>query len=407
MAKNEGQKEKEKFVIPKQCKILKRKQKHEECFQSRKYDGRIVDEECHYQDGNHFCDSGVRCTCPSGGCLEQKLGLEMTRFHWAHGIIVSFKKCNANFAIIKEYIRKELAKISVKDEAALEDLTWTAFGWQSLENIGKWIEHEVQLHKHPLKKLSAKELQRLMSCPTGHPDQEGSVYDRYDVMHEIEQRGKKVLIDLGWPTKMNARYWRINRLREPPETLRQILGGQKFDGCKGMSKDIYRVLSVATDFDYNCTDTGLSCTSVKDWQKIIAKHPDAKPLLKKAIEYDKAVYEYAIGYGGGRATVAVTGDEEDDETGGAVIPLSEHKQDECAMNLVHIGKWLGIDMTKASDVKILVEADPYCGVWEVLEWYTPEKPTKDQILKQAIAEAKRDAKMKKPSTLTLDLFAGR
>jgi hypothetical protein len=135
------------------------------------------------------------------------------------------------------------------------------------------------------------------------------------------------------------------------------------------------------------------------------RRPVYIPLLKKAIEYDKAFYEYAIGYGGGRATVAVTSDEEDDETGGSVVPLSQHKQDECAMNLVHIGKWLGIDMNKVSDVRILVEADPYRGVWEVLEFCTPMKPTKEQIRNQVIAEAKRSAKTEKPKTLTLDLFS--
>lgn len=386
--------------IPKQCRILKRNQRHHEAFDDSKYDGRIVDEECHYQNaqhGNH---------CPANGCLEQKLGLEMTRFHWAQGIIVSFKRCNANFAKLKAYIQKQLERNGVKDEDALKDLTWYAIGGQTLECLQREIQHTVLFQKHPLKKLKAKELLRLMRFPSGHPDQEGEIYTRFDVIDECQRRGKQLLIELGWPTKMNALYWSVNDLKAEPRTLREIIGNDRFEGCKGMSRDVYRNLSIATDFEFDCTHTGLECTNVKEWKEIIARHPTAKPLLYKAIEYEKAVWEYAIGHYSGQATAAAT---EDDEWVGEVVPIAKHGQgpDDSTRNVTIIARWLGIDVNTVSDVKLLTEADPYHGVWHLLEYCTPEKPTKAEVLKQAVAHAKREAKFseKKSSTLTLDLFS--
>jgi len=375
----------EKNSIPKQCKQLKKGQKHE-------YLTHLVTEECHYKDA-----------CPAGGCLEQRLGLEMVRFHWAQGISVSFKRCNANFEKIKEYIRKELEKDGVKDDDMLEDLSWSAIGSQSLENIHKNIDHEVQLYKQPLKKLPAKEILRLMKSPSGHPDQEGEIYSRFDVINECTRRGKQLLVELGWPTEMTALYWHKRRLKDGPSTLKQIIAGSKFDNCRG-TKDIFKKLAMATDFEYDCTHVGLSCTTLKEWQKWIGKHPTAKPLLIKAIEYDKAFYEYAVGYNGGRATVDVTGDEEDDPDNGVIVPLGKQGKDGSAGNLTSIARWLGIQVNKASDVKILTEANPYAGVWHVLD-YTPEKPSKQQILQQEIQIAKNTSRNDKPTTLTLDLFS--
>jgi len=357
-------------VKKQQCKLLKKNQKHEWRTAS-------VNEDCHYEK------------CPENGCLERQLELEMHSFHWAQGITVSFKRCQTNFEKLKEYIRKELAEHGVKDKEILEEETWSAIGSQNLEHLHRSLDHEIQLHKHPIKKLTAKELLRLMQSPSGHPDQEGEIYNRFDVMDECSRRGKQLLVELGWSTKMDARYYyRRYGKDDKPQTLQQILCREKWDGCRG-TKDVHRRLSFATDFEYDCTHTGLSCTSLADWKKLITKYPLAKPILYEAIMHEKAFYEYCT-----------TCYEEDDSQ---ALPISKHdKNDICCHNVCTISRWLGIDVDKLSSISILKEADPYRGVWHLLETFTPEKPTKQQVIQNEVRNAKFHGKS---TTLTLDLFS--
>jgi hypothetical protein len=97
-------------------------------------------------------------------------------------------------------------------------------------------ENEKLIQEHMSRK-PAKELVKGFRMNGGHPKPEiGAVEDsegreltwRSVYMDELERRGKQVLIDLGWPSEMDAKY--TNLYTGCIETLAQLLNGYRGDG---------------------------------------------------------------------------------------------------------------------------------------------------------------------------------
>lgn len=75
----------------------------------------------------------------------------------------------------------------------------------------------------------------------GHPTTKGEKYSRYDVIKEIERRGKPLLKALGWTTEDNSIY--KNRYTGSERTLKELMSNEDGQRLRGESPN-HQVFSI-------------------------------------------------------------------------------------------------------------------------------------------------------------------
>lgn len=219
----------------------------------------------------------------------------------------------------------------------------------------------------PLSEFSAQDLFKLLRLKSSHPDQEGYPYSRQELLHECSSRGKCLLQDLGWPTGLDTLYWSWHCPDHKPERLRDILRPWRWDEFKDKLHDAEKILvnnSVLPDW------VGLECWNIKDFKKAVDAHPELHEQIKEAVRLHKGFYEHCIG------------------VLGRVMPIGKFPREcECEQNIARMWRYLGQAADVIEPLETLPKPSNYAGVWSVVEFHTPERPSCDSVI---IAKAKQD-----------------
>jgi len=91
------------------------------------------------------------------------------------------------------------------------------------------------------RRMRAEELKRLIRL--GHPDQHGEPHGRFEAIEMIQQRGLKILEDLGWPTDMDSHYMLIHgyEVRTLKDCLFWLSGSKTIDRYNA-DEEVWHVL---------------------------------------------------------------------------------------------------------------------------------------------------------------------
>lgn len=302
-----------------------------------------------------------------------KLKMERTQYAGDTKPVLRIKKTEENKQLLKFYITKTLKDSKLFEQVKMNEITERILDWSwrlhdPLEDVENHLNHEIGVAKKPISKKTAQEIVRLMRM--GHPDEHGEIYDRFDVMEECARRGKQLLTELGWPTKPDSVYY--NLWTGDEDTLLRLSGGDRWQPLGTLSSETTAKLSIATKNEYDHSSVGLSCSTLKFWQKLIVKYPDAKSILKEAVRLDKAYYEYKV-------------------HDGTLLSSMKHGDSPCEHNITSIAKWLGIDVTKLEPLNSIPKTDIYAGVWHIVENWQPEPLSHEQkmnILKRHASKGK-------------------
>jgi len=128
------------------------------------------------------------------------------------------KKCDE---CEKEY--EEFAQDEVKN-----------FFWFCCKECCDKLDIEDKKNREILKKETAKRILYLIRL--GHPTEKGELYNRYQVMEEIENRGFDLLKELGWNTDLESLY--KNRYTGGVYSLSSLIPPKKERGLLDKQEDI-------------------------------------------------------------------------------------------------------------------------------------------------------------------------
>ena len=206
-------------------------------------------------------------------------------------------------------------------------------------------------------KLTAKQILEIMQCPSGHPDQDGYLFTRWQMLAECRRRGKALLEELGWPSDPQAVYW--NRHTDGPETLESICKMNRDDDFRTKLHESEQELRKATNGVYP-ENIGIECMDVADWKKILSGFDEftasyVKIQLRECVRLHKGFYERI-------------------DSGEDLKPISQFKSQICEGNICSMALWLGLDVNRPEPPETLPKPNIYSGVWCLLEHWSTIKP---------------------------------
>ncbi len=240
--------------------------------------------------------------------------------------------------------------------------------------------------KDKLEGKSGPEIVRLMRLC--HPDDHGEPYTRSEVMRECKRRGKKLLDEIGWPSDPEAVYFNLHTDAE--ETLKQVTSMSALDGFRHIlheSEEKLRKVLLENCILYPDKNTGIECTTLKEWRVVMKKCPRVKEALTECIRLHKGFYEI-LGCHEGYEPTEIS----------ERPPISKIavKSALCESNICSIARWLGLDVDTPESLESLPKPDIYLGVWNLVEDWTPIKEEQRKSLLSKV--------MRRGGQATLEIF---